>query len=67
MDDAARLVRMRRAIEPNVATSRYDYMARLSAAQKRTDLLFGSTALGVLLLTAISGLLLWLVILPFFG
>jgi hypothetical protein len=55
---------MRRAIEPNVATSRYDYMARLSAAQKRTDLLFGSTALGVLLLTA---LLLWLVILPFFG
>jgi hypothetical protein len=58
---------MGRAIEPNIATIRYDYMARLSAAQKRTDLLFGSTALGVLLLTAISGLLLWLVILPFFG
>jgi hypothetical protein len=58
---------MGRAIEPNIPTIRYDYMARLSATQKRTDLLFGSTALGVLLLTAISGLLLWLVILPFFG
>jgi hypothetical protein len=42
-------------------------MAQHSPDQKRTDLLFGSTALGVLLLTAISGLLLWLVILPFFG
>ena len=68
---AGRLVKMRRTIEPNIATTRYDYMARLSPAQKRTDLLFGSTALGVLLLTAISGLfvagdpaVLWLVILP---
>jgi hypothetical protein len=42
-------------------------MAQHSPDQKRTDLLFGNTALGVLLLIAISGLLLWLVILPFFG
>jgi hypothetical protein len=53
-----------RPIEPNVTTTRYVYMAQLSPDQKRTDLLFGSTALGVLLFTAISGLLLWLVILP---
>ena len=50
-----------RPIEPNVTTTRYVYMAQLSPDQKRTDLLFGSTALGVLLFTAISGLLLWLV------
>ena len=53
-----------RPIEPNVTTTRYVYMAQLSPDQKRTDLLFGSIALGVLLFTAISGLLLWLVILP---
>jgi hypothetical protein len=39
-------------------------MAKLSPDQKRTDLLFGNTVLGVLLFTAISGALLWLVILP---
>jgi hypothetical protein len=39
-------------------------MAELSPDRKRTDLLFGSTVLGVLLFAAISGAFLWLVILP---
>jgi hypothetical protein len=49
--------------EPNVASTRYDCMAKLSPDQKRTDLLFGSTVLAVLLLAAVSGAALWLVIL----
>ena len=39
-------------------------MAKLSPDQKRTDLLFGSTVLGVLLFAAVSGALIWLVTLP---
>jgi len=38
-------------------------MAELSPHQKRTDLLFGNTVLGVLFLAAIGGALFW-VILP---
>ena len=50
--------------EPNVAAVSYDYMAELSPDQKRADLMFGNTVLGVLLFAAISGVLIWLVILP---
>ena len=56
--------RASKQIEPNVATPRYDFMAELSPDQKRSDLLFGSTVLGVLLFAAVSGVLFWLVILP---
>jgi hypothetical protein len=50
--------------EPNVAAVSYDCMAELSPDQKRADLMFGNTVLGVLLFAAISGVLIWLVILP---
>jgi hypothetical protein len=39
-------------------------MAELSPHQKRTDMLFGSVVLGVLVAAAISGALFWLVMLP---
>lgn len=35
-------------------------MVKMSRAQKRTDLLLGSSVLGVLLLVAVSGAFLWL-------
>jgi hypothetical protein len=38
-------------------------MAELSPDQKQTDLWFGNTVLGVLLLAASGGVLFWLVIL----
>jgi len=46
--------------EPNVAVISYACMAEFSPDQKRTDLLFGNTVVGVLLFAAISGALIWL-------
>ena len=37
-------------------------MAELSPDQKRTDLVFGSAVLGVLLFAAVSGALLWMIL-----
>ena len=59
-----RAQRVRCGKEPNQTSvrTRYDSMAELSADQKRTDLLFGSVVLGVLLFVAVGGVLLWMIL-----